>query len=719
MVIKNYSNKLSILIIFSIVIILSGCFSHWQGDTAKVVISFGRANRGISDDYDPNDTATHQRLEHKIKFTNEAKTLEFTSNGGSTIEIYAEPGDWNVEIISWLDGDVYAKGTKDVSLKLGLNNETIDMFQAHLVKFVPGGGNAVKERIIYHAHTMKTEDLPDESSVDDYIFVGWYDDSFTESFVLIDKRIFESVTFYAKWIKPYFFAGITSLKDKLDWLKEEAIDGGYYDVPVGEGEFLTPEDGDLYFGGKAVTINLIDEMNQGKIIKLNGIGSLFTVGDGVNLKLDSNITLEGNSDNNSSLIEIRSGGIFEMKTKSKIINNTNNNDDNNWKAAGVQIYKNGKFTMNGGEISGNTTVQGGGGVRVEGIFIMNEGKIFNNTAIRNSGGGVWIAKKGRFTMNDGEIYGNKALGEDGKSGEGGGVHIYDDDRNVGTFIMTGGNIHDNTSIRGGSGVCLFYGNFIMSGGKISGNETKIYGGGVNVSDHATFTMKGGEISDNKVIGNNIPDSWNTGGGINIWEKGVFTLEGGEIYNNQVSKCSTSQAGGVNVQGTFIMKNGIIHNNKADSNGGGIHVGEGSTFTITGGKISVNSAKSGGGVYIWKGTFNMNGGEISGNNAKEGEGGGVSVSGDSATFTMEGGKIYNNMAKSGGGVRVWNGKLEKTGKPDGGRIYGNTATDSNKGNQVNAEGEGNLEKKRDYEVYPSTPLSYNGLTGKAEGNWDKD
>jgi hypothetical protein len=109
---KNYSYKLSILILFFIVIILSGCFSHWQGDSAKVVISFGSADRAA---YDPNDSATHQKLEHKIKFTNEAKTLEFTSNGGTTIEIYVDPGDWNVEIVSWLDGDVYAKGEKDVS----------------------------------------------------------------------------------------------------------------------------------------------------------------------------------------------------------------------------------------------------------------------------------------------------------------------------------------------------------------------------------------------------------------------------------------------------------------------------------------------------------------------------------------------------------------------------------------------------------------------------
>jgi len=98
----------------------------------------------------------------------------------------------------------------------------------------------------------------------------------------------------------------------------------------------------------------------------------------------------------------------------------------------------------------------------------------------------------------------------------------------------------------------------------------------------------------------------------------------------------------------------ISGNTASSNGGGVNVGSGASFTMNGSsEISGNTTGSGGGVYLsGGGTFTMNGGTISGNTAS-GSGGGVYVS--NSTFRMAGGTISGNKANGGdggGGVYVY-------------------------------------------------------------------
>jgi hypothetical protein len=63
--------------------------------------------------------------------------------------------------------------------------------------------------------------------------------------------------------------------------------------------------------------------------------------------------------------------------------------------------------MEGGRISGNTvnsSSSGGGGVYVgNAVFTMNSGEISGNTA--GSGGGVFVVSNGTFTKTSGTIYG--------------------------------------------------------------------------------------------------------------------------------------------------------------------------------------------------------------------------------------------------------------------------------------------------------------------------
>jgi hypothetical protein len=183
---------------------------------------------------------------------------------------------------------------------------------------------------------------------------------------------------------------------------------------------------------------------------------------------------------------------------------------------------------------------------------------------------------------------------------------------------------------------------------------------VRVNTGASLTMNvGATIRDNR--------STSRGGGVYV-DGGSFTLDGGEIIHNSNSGDGSSytNGGGVYVNsGSFIMKKGKISNNSASgsyrNNGGGVYLRNGSML-MDGGEISDNSVNgSGGGVVVGQGvTFNMSGGgTISGNSANT-QGGGV-ASDNGSNFTMSGGTISGNSASTqGGGVHIYMGTFSKTG-----------------------------------------------------------
>ncbi len=103
-------------------------------------------------------------------------------------------------------------------------------------------------------------------------------------------------------------------------------------------------------------------------------------------------------------------------------------------------------------------------------------------------------------------------------------------------------------------------------------------------------------------------------------------------------------------------NGGVLTGGSGSNGGGVYVGGGGTFTMTGGSIASNTANAGGGVYVDEGgTFTMEDGSINNNQATSGGGGGVMV--NKGSFTLSGGSITGNTTHSdtfgyGGGVCLY-------------------------------------------------------------------
>jgi len=326
-----------------------------------------------------------------------------------------------------------------------------------------------------------------------------------------------------------------------------------------------------------------------------------------------------------------------------------------------------RFT--GGESERTITLKGNGSLFTvaSGVnLVLGRGITLRGHDGRNNTALVIVNQGANLIMNEGsKITGNSC------SSYYGGVYV-----RGGTFTMNGGEISDNKDfgdLHHGGGVTLYNkGTFTMNGGTISGNTN----GGVWVSGGGTFTMNGGEITGNTYSGVNIgnPDDYT--------DVGTFIMNEGKISGNTSSYIG---GGGVYMsKGTFTMSGGEISGNTASGtryesgDGGGVYMRgvSPSTFTMSGGTISGNTAGNGGGVYVYGrfspggGTFTMNGGEISGNTASDG--GGVYADGP---FTMNKGEISGNTAsRSGGGVYGW--RINKTG----GTIYGYVEGD-NKSNVV--------------------------------------
>jgi hypothetical protein len=286
--------------------------------------------------------------------------------------------------------------------------------------------------------------------------------------------------------------GNLPLSDGLAWLSKNAVEGGAYTVTLSGDESVAS--GTLSYSGKTVSITLLGSSAERTVS-----GSLFTVGNGVTLKLGNNITLRGLSGNMSALVRVQSGGTLEMNPGSKISGNINSFLSSPY-GGGVYV-DGGTFTMNGGEISGNSASS-------------------SSSAFSSHGGGVYV-DGGTFTMSGGEISGNSA------SHYGGGVYV-----SGGTFTMSGGKISGNTSSYGGG--VVFGGTFTMSGGEISGNTASSYGGGVYVSS-GTFTMSDGKISGNTAS--------SYGGGVYVSGSTFTKQPGGVIYGSNASSSLQNTAPG--------------------------------------------------------------------------------------------------------------------------------------------------------------------------------
>ena len=343
-----------------------------------------------------------------------------------------------------------------------------------------GGSPAIQTRTANSGGSIGYANMPSEPSKSGYTFDGWYSGDGGAQFTG-STTVTADITVYAYWMTNIAIPA-TSLEAALTWLDANAVGGVAYTITLNANETIGPTT--LSYSGKNLSITIKGDTTE-RTVNLSAAGSLFTVGSGVTLTLDNNVTLQGRN-GMASLVWVNSGGTLVMNTGSKISGNSSSND-----GGGVYVGNNSTFTMNGGTISGNSSSSygGGGGVLVGngGTFTMNGGAVSgNSSSYGGGGGGVLVGNGGTFTMSGGSVSGNSS------SSYGGGVYVN------GTFTMDGGEISGNSASRYGGGVYLGNGTFIKWPGAV------IYGSDASGTLKNTVTNSNGDSSGHAVFVNSSP-----------------------------------------------------------------------------------------------------------------------------------------------------------------------------------------------------------------------
>ena len=306
--------------------------------------------------------------------------------------------------------------------------------------------------------------------------------------------------------------------------------------------------------------------------------------------------------------------------------------------ADINCQKGANPLMDGVTISGNTASAGnGGGIFVtSGMYLgIKDCVISGNTAgtasVSGHGGGIYNA--GTCYIYGSTVIGDAGAGEaakldDGKhsnlaTGYGGGIYNaknlylgYSDYTSVTSYALeplTGG-VYYNFAGRGGAIYAASSTQTVMASGTYKYNSVPSSSGGGAIFTAGTLTMHDGLIDGNVAC---------LGGGVYVSSSGSFTMNDGTISDNYANESDACGGGGVLVTGAFAMNSGAISGNHGYL-GGGVYVS--SDSSMSGGTISGNDAVSGGGVYIAENKFTMTGGVIEENTATA-NGGGVDVHND--------------------------------------------------------------------------------------------
>lgn len=334
-------------------------------------------------------------------------------------------------------------------------------------------------------------------------------------------------------------------------------------------------------------------------------------------------------------------------------------------------------------LTGNASVQSGGGLRAVHEATIIGGAITNNVAESGAGGADigsgFSDVVPHLTMTDGTVTGNDPIG----------VYL-----RFGANTLTGSDVSGNA----GHGVFSDHGNHTVDGGSLSGNGgagmLTIDGGitlldvtvsgngdeGVVTTGSGTFTVTGATITDNALDGLVLSGCNGTEGNLNIVISGSFIGGNGDFGLDHAGCGSTvvdtttfagngggvrcSQCEGVTLEGVVVDGNAPL---------GGIEFrpgweGAGGLLLLDGTEVTDNAADDdGGGIRALDGfadvvtTVQLLGGSLVDGNTATGRGGGVFVHGNAflAESTVSDNHAqgsFEDPAGDGGGLYVIDGEV---------------------------------------------------------------
>jgi len=147
----------------------------------------------------------------------------------------------------------------------------------------------------------------------------------------------------------------SNLADKLTWLQANAESDGKYILEVRANESFAPYE--FSYGGRNNVTITLKGVGANRAISLASEGSMFTIGSGFTLVLET-ITLYGRNNNNAPLVVVGKNGTLIMNNGSAVSGNTGGGGvsvgNGTFTMSGGVFVPSGTFIPNGGTVSGNT-----------------------------------------------------------------------------------------------------------------------------------------------------------------------------------------------------------------------------------------------------------------------------------------------------------------------------------------------------------------------------
>lgn len=334
----------------------------------------------------------------------------------------------------------------------------------------------------------------------------------------------------------------------------------------------------------------------------NGATGIATEGDGGGGSLVSVRGGSGDSVNDRSTLTIGKGAIL----RNNVIRLANKTDGSLPESGGGVFAAYGNVNVEGGTITGNTAVYGGGICGVYNAKVtMSSGEISGNSAIKGSnslvgssgtgtGGGVCVWRGATMDFSGGTISGNKAFNRGGGISVGGGNTFPYDNQSI--LTMTGGTISDNKAGSAGGGI------FVQAG--VAPDK------GYGPATYCVAKITGGALSGNAMTGEGNSNKEFGGGAIyvngynatDVYHNGELYLEKAVVTDNSASLAGGGYAGcPVSVTSVFLTNGSVFYGNSTDNgNARELFVLASTAYGSHSGDpvYEVSPSMLGGGAYKW-------------------------------------------------------------------------------------------------------------------------